>query len=223
MDGRGRPRPVGRPLHATIEEMAAHYAREMRSLHPRGPFYLVGHSMGGWIAYAVACELISKGEKVALLAMLDTQPTAKLPASAKLPFLAKRLKIHVKKLARIPRAEMFSYVSGRARFLRMHLCIGADNRPHFEAAGARYRPGKYRGDVDLLVTGAPPGWRFWYWKRLVAGRLRLHSAPGGHSTLIDKPYVSGSAAILQSVLRRVEARAGICSANPHPARSDGPG
>ena len=59
--------------------MAAHYAREIRSLQPNGPYHLMGHSLGGWIAYAVAQELTGQGEKVALLAMLDTQENCDLP------------------------------------------------------------------------------------------------------------------------------------------------
>ncbi len=48
------------PRHNTVAEMAAHYAREIRSTFP-GPYHLIAISLGGWIAYAVAQELSRQG------------------------------------------------------------------------------------------------------------------------------------------------------------------
>jgi thioesterase domain-containing protein len=57
----------------SIKEMASHYITEMRSLQPDGPYYLGGYCMGGQIAYEMACQLHTMGQRVALLAMFDTQ------------------------------------------------------------------------------------------------------------------------------------------------------
>lgn len=62
-----------------IEDMAAIYMREICRIQPRGPYYLGGYCLGGTIAYEVAQQLRTKGEKVALLAMLDTLNWHKLP------------------------------------------------------------------------------------------------------------------------------------------------
>ena len=45
----------------------------MRSLQPDGPYYLGGYCMGGQIAYEMACQLHTMGQRVALVAMFDTQ------------------------------------------------------------------------------------------------------------------------------------------------------
>lgn len=61
-----------RPPLTTIESMATHYLREVRSIQPRGPYYLGGYSFGGSVALEMARLLQGMGETVALLAVLDT-------------------------------------------------------------------------------------------------------------------------------------------------------
>jgi len=60
------------PYHIRIEEMAAHYIKEMRALQPEGPYYLGGSSSGGLIAFEMAQQLHEQGQKVGLLALFDT-------------------------------------------------------------------------------------------------------------------------------------------------------
>ncbi|MFI0967599.1 non-ribosomal peptide synthase/polyketide synthase [Streptomyces sp. NPDC021080] len=68
--GLGRPEP----LPASYEEMAADYADQIRKIQPEGPYLLLGWSAGGLIAHALACELQARGERTALLAILDAYP-----------------------------------------------------------------------------------------------------------------------------------------------------
>lgn len=56
-----------------IEEMASAYIDLMKSVRPHGPYRLVGHSMGGCIAYEMAQQLTQRGESVELLALLDSR------------------------------------------------------------------------------------------------------------------------------------------------------
>ena len=58
----------------TIEEMAAHYIREMRAVQPRGPYHLGGYCFGGLVAYEMAQQLVARGESVALLALMNATP-----------------------------------------------------------------------------------------------------------------------------------------------------
>ncbi|MEX3967390.1 amino acid adenylation domain-containing protein [Paraburkholderia sp. EG286B] len=60
------------PLRS-IEAMASDYIDLMKSVQPEGPYRLVGHSMGGCIAYEMAQQLERRGESVALLALLDSR------------------------------------------------------------------------------------------------------------------------------------------------------
>src|SRR5205814_2240329 len=43
--------------HVTVEDMAAHYVKEILSFQRDGPFYLAGYSMGGLIAFEMARQL----------------------------------------------------------------------------------------------------------------------------------------------------------------------
>jgi phthiocerol/phenolphthiocerol synthesis type-I polyketide synthase E len=61
-----------RPPLTRIEEMAALYVKEIRTVQPYGPYLLGGYCMGGTIAYEMAQQLRARGEQVALLALFDT-------------------------------------------------------------------------------------------------------------------------------------------------------
>lgn len=58
-----------------IEDMAAHYVQELRTVQPHGPYYLSGYCFGGNVAYEMARQLRAQGEPIALLALLDSAPT----------------------------------------------------------------------------------------------------------------------------------------------------
>jgi amino acid adenylation domain-containing protein/FkbH-like protein len=64
----------GQTEHGTIEEMAAQYVRDLRVVQPRGPYCLGGYCFGGNVAYEMARQLETVGEKVALLALLNCAP-----------------------------------------------------------------------------------------------------------------------------------------------------
>ncbi|MGB8944539.1 MAG: alpha/beta fold hydrolase, partial [Streptomyces sp.] len=72
IQARGIVRPGELP--GSVEEMAADYADEIRAVQPVGPYHLLGWSIGGTIAQAVAARLEELGEEVALLALLDAYP-----------------------------------------------------------------------------------------------------------------------------------------------------
>ncbi|MFE6577960.1 non-ribosomal peptide synthetase [Streptomyces rochei] len=67
LDGDGR-------LPATLEEMAAEYADLIQEAQPEGPYRLLGWSLGGNVAFAMAGELRARGQEVELLAFLDAYP-----------------------------------------------------------------------------------------------------------------------------------------------------
>ncbi|MBR1212272.1 non-ribosomal peptide synthase/polyketide synthase [Bradyrhizobium sp. JYMT SZCCT0180] len=56
----------------SLEAMAADYAREIRQVQPRGPYSLIGWSLGGLLVTLVAAELERSGERVDRLALVDS-------------------------------------------------------------------------------------------------------------------------------------------------------
>ncbi len=65
--------------HRGVEEMAADYIQAIRTVQPHGPYFLVGECFGGIAAHEVARQLQEKGERIALLALMDAQrPTKRI-------------------------------------------------------------------------------------------------------------------------------------------------
>ncbi len=57
-----------------LAELTASYAGRIREVQPAGPYRLLGWSLGGGIAHAVAGRLQREGERVEFLALLDSYP-----------------------------------------------------------------------------------------------------------------------------------------------------
>jgi thioesterase domain-containing protein len=57
---------------ATIGEIANLYLQEIRKVHPHGPYFLGGWSVGGVIAWQMARQVRLEGEAVGMLALIDT-------------------------------------------------------------------------------------------------------------------------------------------------------
>src|SRR5712691_652014 len=70
LQARGLRRPE--PLPTSIEEMARDYADHIRETQPSGPYHLLGMSLGGNVAFAIAEELERRGERIGLLVILDS-------------------------------------------------------------------------------------------------------------------------------------------------------
>ena len=73
LQARGLRRPE--PLPASMAEMARDYADQIRMTQPSGPYHLLGWSLGGNVAFAIAEELERRGEQVGLLVILDSRLT----------------------------------------------------------------------------------------------------------------------------------------------------
>ncbi|NEP23194.1 alpha/beta fold hydrolase [Moorena sp. SIO3I6] len=58
----------------TVEDMARCYLQEIRTIQPKGPYFLSGYCFGGKIALEIAQLLCLDGETVALLALLEPSP-----------------------------------------------------------------------------------------------------------------------------------------------------
>jgi len=69
LQARGLRRPE--PLPVSMQEMARDYADKIRLTQRSGPYHLLGMSLGGTIAFAIAEELERRGEPVGLLVVLD--------------------------------------------------------------------------------------------------------------------------------------------------------
>jgi amino acid adenylation domain-containing protein len=56
----------------TVQEMAAGYIEDIRSVQPHGPYLLGGYCFGGVVAFEMAQQLTARGQRVELVFMLET-------------------------------------------------------------------------------------------------------------------------------------------------------
>ena len=61
------------PPHASVEELASSYVREIEDFDPNGPYYLIGDCAGAPEAFETARQLWTRGKRVGLLVMLDAR------------------------------------------------------------------------------------------------------------------------------------------------------
>ncbi|WP_233103781.1 non-ribosomal peptide synthetase [Streptomyces flavofungini] len=59
----------------SIDAMVADYVEEILAVQPEGPFHLLGLSIGGTLAHAMAAEFQRRGHEVGLLGLLDSVPS----------------------------------------------------------------------------------------------------------------------------------------------------
>jgi thioesterase domain-containing protein/acyl carrier protein len=70
------------PIHTRIEDMATDYIEAIRTVQPRGPYYLGGYCYGGVVAFEMARQLQSHGEAVGLIGVFDGYaPVRRTPRS----------------------------------------------------------------------------------------------------------------------------------------------
>ncbi len=69
--------------HQDWATLTADYLAALRAVKPKGPYRIAGHSLGGRIAYQLACALEAQGEEVILCLLdVDLQPVATSSAMA---------------------------------------------------------------------------------------------------------------------------------------------
>lgn len=62
------------PPCTTVETVTASILPQVLKAAPRGPIRLVGHSFGGWIAFALALRLRAQGRVLASVDLIDSRP-----------------------------------------------------------------------------------------------------------------------------------------------------
>ena len=216
----------GTQLHHTrLEDMAAHYIKEMRTLQPKGPYYLAGSSSGGLIAFEMAHQLQAQGQKVGLVALFDTYA----PGFHRLSFksrtlryqgyrLLQRIHLHLGNLLMLESAGKIKYAQEKAALARGRLKWtikkaierrtepAADQKRIDAAVKAlrEYVPKVYPGSITLFrASKQPAGYnndRDLGWEKLAAGGVTVHEIPGYHGSIVMEPRVRVLAEQLRSCL-----------------------
>jgi amino acid adenylation domain-containing protein len=112
---------VGRNPHHTIEEMAAHYVRELRKVRPQGPYHLFGFCFGGMVAFEMANQLNQEGEQVAFLGVYNSPAPGTLKGwpLGQFTYLWRRTQDEWRKLLALDPGEQVSHIKKNIRNFRL--------------------------------------------------------------------------------------------------------
>lgn len=194
-----------------IEDLAQYYVDKIQSLQPRGPYLLVGYSLGGLITLEIAQLLLAKGENVSLLVMIETYPHWNYLSIWQNCCIAKRI-------LRPSMGKLFRALGIRTKFAEEpakigdHLEVGKLFAPVLERVSRgdhlmwqRYRPRYYKGKVNFIrrTEGSAkfPIHPLAVWGRLV-DELVIDTVPGDHLGVLAT-HSKSIAALLSRYLEQV--------------------
>ena len=203
---------------ADVPELARRYAAGIRQRWPEGPYHLVGWSLGGSLAVAVAAELGDVG----LLALLDTVAPEVPGVPVPLPFAVDGF---VRSVAAASGADVTLDVSALsalepgaqyARALdalaeagllpagqRDEMLARAKTFTDLTTAVSVWQPARHRGVVDLLVPH-DSGTTATGWQSFVDGEVRTTAVRGDHYSMMQPASAGDLAAVLRSLAEQRE-------------------
>lgn len=199
----------------SIPEMAATYVAAVRKVQPQGPYFLVGWSLGGPIAYEMASQLSAAGDETRLLAIIDA--AARDGKMRGLQQVARKLARHLSLLSEEAPARWSGYLLGvlRREFNRLQTRRARrqpNDRPLnlgdlLYAQYQSYTPPPYKGPIKLLRC--THGLSYWNqrnlgWDKYAAGPIESFDMPADHLTVMAEPVVALVVAYLDEWLKEAE-------------------
>jgi amino acid adenylation domain-containing protein len=209
----------------SVEEMATNYLEEIKLVQPQGPYFLAGHSFGGFVAWEMAQQLTRQGETVAVLALFDTYGPNYQTQYTKCT-LSQWLSIHLNNINRLSRGEKLAYFQERLEYVlkskipqswqqkysqivdlilspeqKLMSRIGKFNL----AAEKQYTPSVYQGKLTIFRAQIRRPYGFFDpdggWSGMALGGITVEEIPGDHlSILLKRENSEILAAKLKAVL-----------------------
>ncbi len=183
-----------KPL-SSIEGMARFYRDAIKQVQPVGPYFLIGYSLGGLVAFEMARQLAQTPGDIGLLLMVDSYPH--LLALT----LGQQVRLVCRRAGRGTRAALgFGHRPLSTRPPDAPAAAGnREVREAAELALKRYRPSYYGGAVKFIRASAAsvfPEDPVAVWAPLAAG-FSMETVPGDHVEMI-----TGHVKILASAVSR---------------------
>ncbi|MDJ0567732.1 MAG: condensation domain-containing protein [Pleurocapsa sp. MO_192.B19] len=218
------PQPLGlegeTEPHERVEDMAAHYIKEIQTIQPVGPYYLGGRCFGGIVAFEMARQLSEQGEKVALLALIDGGMPPNIYSKLRNADGSKK----AKSLAEYWQSFVYFCRSGqlltilgyryrqqlrklKARFLPspttpdpMMANVQRVFQSHLKARAIYAPSSSYPGKITIFASGTLRLDQQASWEELATEGIDCHFIGGSHGTIDQEPHVGVLAAKLRDCL-----------------------
>jgi amino acid adenylation domain-containing protein len=220
-----RPMDLDVEPSADVSEMAETYLNEMLGASPDGPYFLGGWSMGGVIAFEMACRLKARNLPVAMVALFDSYPSSANPISQHQDDYSRRLLAFARDLGLQP-ADIAALRAGTSDLTQDELLngfielasfsAGLDNREALRLlqtfmnnsqALREYVPRQFDGSVVLLKAAeqATGGYDLTTaWNAVATRGVHSYTVPGDHYSILREPNIAVLVEYLDLCLDQVE-------------------
>jgi acetoacetyl-CoA synthetase len=189
-----------------VEDIAAGYIEQMRTVQACGPYAIAGYSFGGLVGLEIAQQLSRAAEQIELLCLLDTYAQQDLPWYA---WLRHRYSHAKNTLSSLPLSQIPGYLAGRlaikidrgptriGQVLRRRVA-GSETaqlprtpqlmHEKMRSAMMTYRPQPYHAGPIIYVRAAIPLVDYFdpmpLWRRIARSGLTVIDIPDGHLDLL---------------------------------------
>jgi thioesterase domain-containing protein len=208
----------------SIEQIAAHCVQELRAFQPDGPYYLLGHSAAGLVAFEVGSQLAEAGQAVDFLGLIDTAcPTKAEPGH-------ERLRRHLRNLGELGPMKAMPYLAGCAT--RLTRVVGREIRTRSRKVTATlgvrairpaateeslttyalppYQPRTYPGKLTLFLAADQPRYQQVTtqlgWQEYAVGGFEVREIPADHVSVKSVQNSETLARALEGYLRQAQQR-----------------
>ncbi|GAB4583083.1 hypothetical protein Ntsu_09150 [Nocardia sp. IFM 10818] len=203
----------------SLTEIARRYITEMKAIQPEGPYRLAGFSLGGTLAHAIATELQAEGDRVDVLAILDTFPEMEF-AKFRDSIVDEFAQLGIGAEAFPEEGDLLDISEDALR--AMHAALPSELgvltldrvRRIYQGAvrtvmlRAEHRAGVYDGDLELFYAEEPtPGYDQRSpeeWRGHVTGAITVHRMPFRHQLMITAEAYALSGPKLAEILERAD-------------------
>ena len=176
-----------------VEDMAEYYLDAIKQVQPRGPYFLMGYSLGGLVVLEMAHRLSAKGEPVALLAMIDAYPHMRyLSFGQRARLIARQARRGLQALSDLRGSTAYQPPAGVSFTPAMQRV-----RDKAYVALTHYRPRPYSGKIKFVraaTTSAFPKDAAAVWTPLAA-QFEVETVAGDHLGIMTT-YFEDLAAVL---------------------------
>jgi nonribosomal peptide synthetase DhbF len=189
-------------LPRRLEDLAAHYIEELRTIQPSGPYSLAGYCFGGIVAFEMARQLRAQNYDVDNLFLIESYNMSVRELKALKTIVHDIVYVHspslifnkfVDFLRNLKKNRAFHQALEQFRYDPVRIA------PELESLALMsqgYRPMAYPGRAVLFRAASGPTYGvslIWAhddtygWGKVVTGGLEIHDIPGDHMTLLDQP------------------------------------
>ncbi len=200
--------------HRSIQEMAAHYVKEIQRVQPQGPYHILGTCFSNAVALEIGNQLDEKGETIDKLFIIDSAPvhlfgndeSGKNKTFSRFYDMLKRGdfqrikdKLTRRFLSRPEKTATIEKIESESE-KNLRLTIDALNKMY-----ANYHWKPYDGKIIFIRSTEfqnrnDKKYHLTQWNKLAKKGIELHVVEGHHISLFEEPEVKGLAEKVSEVL-----------------------